>query len=119
VDLVNDTDAPERLHWHGRLVPIDVDGSAEEGTPYIPAHGRRRISFVPKPAGCRFYHTHNRAGADLSAGQYSGQVGHVYIEPRNEPGKLRPTGLPRTQRIRAELQPRRRHGAGCFVRPQE
>jgi FtsP/CotA-like multicopper oxidase with cupredoxin domain len=86
VDLVNDTDTPEQLHWHGQLVPVDVDGSAEEGTPYIPAHGRRRISFVPKPAGYRFYHTHNRAGADLSAGQYSGQVGHVYIEPRNEPG---------------------------------
>lgn len=86
VDLVNDTDTPEQLHWHGQLVPVDVDGAAEEGTPYIPAHGTRRISFVPRPAGYRFYHTHNRAGADLSAGQYSGQVGHVYIEPRHEPG---------------------------------
>jgi FtsP/CotA-like multicopper oxidase with cupredoxin domain len=34
----------------------------------------------------RFYHTHNRAGADLHAGQYSGQVGAVYIEPKTEPG---------------------------------
>ena len=34
----------------------------------------------------RFYHTHNRAGADLAAGQYSGQVGPVYIEPRENPG---------------------------------
>src|SRR5215471_3606524 len=86
VDLVNDTDTPEQLHWHGQMVPVDVDGSAEQGTPFIPAHGKRRISFVPKPAGYRFYHTHNRAGADLSAGQYSGQVGHVYIEPKNDPG---------------------------------
>jgi FtsP/CotA-like multicopper oxidase with cupredoxin domain len=86
VDLVNDTDTPEQLHWHGQLVPVDVDGASEEGTPYIPAHGNRRISFVPRPSGYRFYHTHNRAGANLSAGQYSGQVGHVYIEPRNEPG---------------------------------
>src|SRR6185369_16705001 len=86
VDLVNETDTPEQLHWHGQLVPVDVDGSAEEGTPYIPAHGKRRISFVPQPAGYRFYHTHNRAGADLSAGQYSGQVGHVYVEPKHEPG---------------------------------
>jgi len=86
VDLVNDTDTPEQLHWHGQLVPVDVDGAAEEGTPYIPAQGRRRISFVPQPSGYRFYHTHNRAGADLSAGQYSGQVGHVYIEPKNDPG---------------------------------
>ncbi|HXZ81261.1 MAG TPA: multicopper oxidase domain-containing protein [Terriglobales bacterium] len=86
VDLVNETDTPEQLHWHGQLVPVDVDGSAEEGTPYIPAHGQRRISFVPQPSGYRFYHTHNRAGADLSAGQYSGQVGQVYIEPKHEPG---------------------------------
>ncbi|MGB9119630.1 MAG: multicopper oxidase domain-containing protein [Candidatus Angelobacter sp.] len=86
LDLVNDTDTPEQLHWHGQLVPVDVDGASEEGTPFIPAQGKRRISFVPRPSGYRFYHTHNRAGADLSAGQYSGQVGHVYIEPRNEPG---------------------------------
>jgi FtsP/CotA-like multicopper oxidase with cupredoxin domain len=86
VDLVNDTDTPEQLHWHGQLVPVDVDGAAEEGTPYIPAHGTRRIAFIPQPSGYRFYHTHNRAGADLSAGQYSGQVGHVYIEPKREPG---------------------------------
>jgi FtsP/CotA-like multicopper oxidase with cupredoxin domain len=86
LDLVNDTDTPEQLHWHGQLGPVDVDGASEEGTPFIPAQGKRRISFVPRPSGYRFYHTHNRAGADLSAGQYSGQVGHVYIEPRNEPG---------------------------------
>jgi FtsP/CotA-like multicopper oxidase with cupredoxin domain len=85
VDLVNDTGTPEQLHWHGQTVPVDVDGAAEEGTPYIPAHGKRRISFVPQPSGYRFYHTHNRAGADLSAGQYSGQVGHVYIEPKSKP----------------------------------
>ncbi len=65
VDLINETDTPEQLHWHGQLVPVDVDGASEEGTPYIPAHGTRRISFVPRPSGYRFYHTHNRAGADL------------------------------------------------------
>src|SRR5271167_921364 len=86
VDIYNDTDTPEQLHWHGQMVPVDVDGAAEEGTPFIPAHGMRRINFTPRPAGFRFYHTHNRGGADLHAGQYSGQVGPVYIEPRHEPG---------------------------------
>jgi len=86
VDIFNDTDAPEQLHWHGQFLSPSVDGSAEEGTPYIPAHGKRRIQFTPRPAGFRFYHTHNRAGADLHAGLYSGQVGPVYIEPRREPG---------------------------------
>src|SRR5450759_29364 len=39
VDIFNDTDVPEQLHWHGQNLPADVDGAAEEGTPYIPAHG--------------------------------------------------------------------------------
>ena len=86
IDIHNDTETPEQLHWHGQFVSSDVDGAAEEGTPFIPAHGKRRIEFIPKPAGFRFYHTHNRGGADLHAGQYSGQVGPVYIEPKHEPG---------------------------------
>jgi FtsP/CotA-like multicopper oxidase with cupredoxin domain len=86
VEIHNDTDTPEQLHWHGQFVSTDVDGAAEEGTPFIPAHGVRRSMFTPRPAGLRFYHTHNRAGADLHSGQYSGQVGAVYIEPKHEPG---------------------------------
>jgi FtsP/CotA-like multicopper oxidase with cupredoxin domain len=86
VDIYNDTDRPEQLHWHGQFIPVDVDGSAEEGTPYIPPHGTRREVFVPRPSGLRFYHTHTTAGADLNAGQYSGQVGAVYIEPATKRG---------------------------------
>lgn len=86
VEIHNETDTPEQLHWHGQFVSPEVDGAAEEGTPYIPAHGMRRVRFTPRPAGLRFYHTHNRAGADLHAGQYSGQVAPVYIEPKHEPG---------------------------------
>jgi FtsP/CotA-like multicopper oxidase with cupredoxin domain len=86
VDVYNDTDTPELVHWHGQMIASEVDGSAEEGTPFIPPHGMRRISFVPKPAGFRFYHTHVAAGSDLHRGTYTGQVGPVYIEPKNEPG---------------------------------
>lgn len=87
VDIVNNTDVPEQLHWHGQIVPADIDGAAEEGTPFVPAHGKRRIRFVPQPSGYRFFHTHNRAGANLFAGQYGGKVGPVYIEPKREPGR--------------------------------
>jgi len=87
IDIHNDTDTPEQLHWHGQAVPVDVDGAAEEGTPYIPAHGMRRISFTPGPAGLRFYHTHLTPGSDLCNGQYGGQVGTVYIEPKREAGR--------------------------------
>ncbi len=87
VDIHNRTDTPEQLHWHGQFLSTNVDGASEEGTPFIPPHGTRRITFVPKPSGLRFYHTHVRAGANLAAGQYTGQVAPVYIEPKNNPGK--------------------------------
>ena len=86
VDVHNDTDTPEQLHWHGMFLPGDVDGAAEESTPFIPPHGMRRIAFTPLPAGFRFYHTHTHAGSDLTAGSYSGQVGLVYVESRSNPG---------------------------------
>jgi FtsP/CotA-like multicopper oxidase with cupredoxin domain len=86
VDIHNDTDMPEQLHWHGQAIPKEADGASEEGTPYIPAHGMRRISFIPGPAGFRFYHTHLVPRDDLDNGQYNGEVGPVYIEPRQEPG---------------------------------
>lgn len=44
VEIHNETDTPEQLHWHGQMVPGEVDGSSEEGTPFIPAHGSRRIT---------------------------------------------------------------------------
>jgi FtsP/CotA-like multicopper oxidase with cupredoxin domain len=86
IDIRNQTDTPEQLHWHGQFVSPDVDGAAEEGTPFVPPHGSRKISFVPRPSGLRFYHTHVRAGANLAAGQYSGLVGPVYIEPKQHAG---------------------------------
>ncbi|MFJ2734819.1 MULTISPECIES: multicopper oxidase family protein [unclassified Streptomyces] len=86
VDVHNDTDTPELLHWHGQRIPAEVDGAAEEGTPYIPAHGTRRLSFTPGPAGFRFYHTHVAAHDDLNLGTYTGQAGPVFIEPAANPG---------------------------------
>jgi FtsP/CotA-like multicopper oxidase with cupredoxin domain len=86
VDIYNDTDTPELVHWHGQMIPSDVDGAAEEGSPFVPAHGKRRIAFTPKPSGFRFYHTHVVAGSDLNRGTYTGQAGPVYIEPKDNPG---------------------------------
>jgi len=86
VDIHNDTDTPELVHWHGQIIPSDVDGAAEEGSPFVPPHAMRRVAFVPKPSGFRFYHTHIAAGGDLNRGTYTGQVGPVYIEPKDNPG---------------------------------
>jgi FtsP/CotA-like multicopper oxidase with cupredoxin domain len=86
VDVFNDTEMPELVHWHGQMIPSEVDGAAEEGSPFVPPHGMQRLAFTPKPAGFRFYHTHVAAGGDLNRGTYTGQAGPVYIEPKTNPG---------------------------------
>jgi FtsP/CotA-like multicopper oxidase with cupredoxin domain len=86
VDVVNDTDVPEFVHWHGLFVPAEVDGAEEEGTPPVPPHGRRRYQFVAKPAGSRWYHSHTAAMMDLHRGSYTGQFGFFMIDSTNDPG---------------------------------
>src|SRR5580658_6723240 len=86
VEVVNDTDVPEYVHWHGLFVPSEVDGAEEEGTPPVPPHGRRRYEFVAKPAGSRWYHSHTEAMLDLHRGAYTGQFGFLMIDSANDPG---------------------------------
>jgi FtsP/CotA-like multicopper oxidase with cupredoxin domain len=87
IDVINDLDYPEIVHWHGQLIPSAVDGSSEEGTPAVPAHGNRRYTFKAGPSGTRWYHTHTRAGAHLERGLYSGQFGFFIIDPANNPAR--------------------------------
>ena len=86
IQVDNNTTEPEIVHWHGLHIPSDVDGSMEEGTPIIPAHGTARYSFVAAPSGTRWYHTHVMAMRNLKRGTYTGQFGFIYIEPRKDPG---------------------------------
>jgi FtsP/CotA-like multicopper oxidase with cupredoxin domain len=87
IEVINDTDTPELVHWHGMLIPPEVDGTEEEGAPLIEPHGRRRFSLTPGPAGSRWYHSHAMAMADLHKGAYTGQFGFVYVDGGNDPGQ--------------------------------
>src|SRR5215467_2176812 len=77
IDVLNKTGDAELTHGHGLAIDPLNDGAMEEGSPMIPAGGQRRYSFTPKPAGTRWYHTHNSAGANLSVGTYTGQFGFL------------------------------------------
>src|SRR5579872_2727624 len=87
VDLFNDTDTPELVHWHGQIIPADVDGAAEEKSLQVPPHGHIRYRLTPRPSGARFVHTHVMPMSDLGRGTYGGQFAFVYIEPKNNPGQ--------------------------------
>jgi FtsP/CotA-like multicopper oxidase with cupredoxin domain len=87
IDVFNDTKEPEIVHWHGLFIPPEVDGSEEEGTPLIPAHSSQRYSFVVRPSGTRWYHTHVSAGRNLNRATFTGQFGMLYIEPKSDPAR--------------------------------
>ncbi len=86
IDVLNHTDVPEIVHWHGLWIPSEEDGAVGEGSPMIAPGGQRRYGFTPRPAGFRWYHTHAFAGHDLKRGGYTGQFGCFYIEPKQAPG---------------------------------
>ena len=87
VNVTNNTDVPEFVHFHGLLIPSDVDGSEEEGTPFVPPHGNRSYRFIPTPAGTRWYHTHTMAMDDLHRGSFTGMFGFLIIEGASNPGR--------------------------------
>lgn len=87
IDVLNQTDSPEIVHWHGLWIPSKMDGAMEEGSPMIAPQGRQRYSFTPRPSGSRWYHTHTTAGHDLKKATYTGQFGFFYIEPKDDPGR--------------------------------
>jgi FtsP/CotA-like multicopper oxidase with cupredoxin domain len=86
VDVFNDTNARDIVHWHGLHVPPEVDGAYDEGTPAVPPHGHQRYVFTPSPAGTRWYHSHDMPMRDLTRGTYTGQFGMMIVEDGGDPG---------------------------------
>lgn len=86
IDVLNRSNVPEIVHWHGMMIPSVQDGAAEEGSPMISPGQSHRYSFTPEPGGFRWYHTHTFAGRDFKRGLYTGQFGCFYVEPKKELG---------------------------------
>lgn len=86
VEITNETDVEEYVHWHGMLVPANVDGAMEEKSWPVPPKGKLNYVLTPQPAGARYVHSHAMAGYDLTRATYSGQFGFVYVSSRNDPG---------------------------------
>ncbi|GAC1422828.1 MAG: multicopper oxidase family protein [Acidobacteriaceae bacterium] len=85
IDVTNASSGSDLVHWHGLAIDSLNDGAMEEGSPMIPSGKTHRYSFTPRPAGTRWYHTHNSAFGDLSAGSYSGQFGFLLVEGKEQP----------------------------------
>src|SRR5262249_20429569 len=81
IDIRNETDIDDIVHWHGLYVPASADGAMEEGSPMVERGSARRYAFTAKPSGTRWYHSHNTAGTDLTRSLYAGLYGFLIIEP--------------------------------------
>ena len=87
IDIRNDTDVDDIIHWHGLYLPSTADGAMEEGSPMVERGGTQRYTFAANPAGARWYHSHDVAGTDLTRSLYSGMYGFLIVEPANDPGR--------------------------------
>jgi FtsP/CotA-like multicopper oxidase with cupredoxin domain len=87
IDIRNDTDVDDIIHWHGLHLPSTADGAMEEGSPMVARGGTQRYTFAANPAGSRWYHSHDIAGTDLTRSLYSGMYGFLIVEPVNDPGR--------------------------------
>ena len=87
IDIRNDTDVDDIIHWHGLYLPSTADGAMEEGSPMVERGGTQRYTFAANPAGTRWYHSHDVAGTDLTRSLYSGMYGFLIVEPANDPGR--------------------------------
>ena len=88
VQIFNDTDTPEVVHWHGQFIPSEVDGAGEEKSIVVPPRGQVSYKFTPRPAGIRWVHTHVMPGSNLYSELYTGEFGIVYIEPDHDSGSF-------------------------------
>ncbi len=88
IDVVNQTGKEDIVHWHGLQIPSRQDGATEEGSPAVAPHGgTRRYTWVARPAGFRWYHTHTFAGHDLNRATYTGEFGFLMIDPGSDPAR--------------------------------
>lgn len=88
IDVVNDTDVPDIVHWHGLHIPSEQDGAIEEGSPAPEPHGgTQRYTWLARPAGFRWYHSHGMAGHNVNRATYTGEFGFLMIDPASNPAR--------------------------------
>jgi FtsP/CotA-like multicopper oxidase with cupredoxin domain len=86
IDVTNESQNADLVHWHGLTTDPLNDGAMEEGSPMIAAGGHLRYTLTPNPSGTRWYHTHAGAGANLNTGTYTGQYGFLLVDGAPDPG---------------------------------
>lgn len=78
--FINHTSEPATIHWHGMLLPNNMDGVENVTQPPVPPGGSFLYEYAPDPPGTRWYHDH------ISDGFARGLFGMFIVEdPKDEP----------------------------------
>ena len=78
ISVTNTLDEETSIHWHGLLVPFQMDGVPGVSFPGIPPGGTFVYEFPVKQSGTYWYHSHS--GLQEQEGHY----GPIVIEPATE-----------------------------------
>ena len=73
--VTNELDEDTSIHWHGLIVPFQMDGVPGISFPGIPARGSFTYDFPIKQSGTYWYHSHS--GLQEQQGHY----GPIVIDP--------------------------------------
>ncbi|WP_225769648.1 DUF4396 domain-containing protein [Inquilinus sp. Marseille-Q2685] len=88
INFTNRLPESTTVHWHGLVVPNQMDGPAEITQAPVPPGGRYTYEFEVGQSGTYFYHTHDHADRQQALGLY----GALVIAPRD------PAAEPRADR---------------------
>jgi len=78
INVRNSLPEATTVHWHGLVVPNEMDGPAEITQAPIPPGGTYVYEYTVQQSGTFFYHTHDHADRQQAFGLY----GALLIEPR-------------------------------------
>ncbi len=79
VNFHNNLPESTTVHWHGLIVPNEMDGPAEITQPPIPPGGNYVYEYTVGQSGTYFYHTHDHPDRQQAFGLY----GALLIAPRD------------------------------------
>jgi FtsP/CotA-like multicopper oxidase with cupredoxin domain len=88
IDIRNETDVEDIIHWHGLYLPPRSDDAMEEGFADS-ARGRYATLHVrAETAGNA--HSQDMAKTDLTRSLYSGMYGFLIVDPAADPARYDP-----------------------------
>jgi len=85
INFHNNLPETTTVHWHGLIVPNEMDGPAKITQPPIQPGGNYKYEFVVGQSGTYFYHSHDHPDRQQALGLY----GALLIAPKNPSAEVK------------------------------